>query len=108
MSLDISRDQLEQVRHILKKFVPKHKVLAFGSRVRGTAKKHSDLDLAIISDEPIPLQTMALMKEAFSESSIPFKVDLIDWSLTSDEFRRLIENENIDITPTRTTSTSAE
>lgn len=34
---------------------------------------------------------MGRAREAFEESDLPFKVDLVDWSLISEEFRRLIE-----------------
>lgn len=94
MPIDIKPDHLEQVKKILKKFVPAYEVLAFGSRIHGTAKKYSDLDLAVISDRPIPFQVMAFMQEAFSESSLPFKVDLVDWSLLSEEFRKIIKKDN--------------
>jgi len=42
---------------------------------------------------PLSPLTMALMKEDFSESDLPFKVDVLDWATTSEEFRRVIENK---------------
>ena len=46
------------VRDILRKHVPQFAVWAFGSRARQTAKRYSDLDLAIICDTPLPLKLL--------------------------------------------------
>lgn len=91
MNLSLEPRHLKEVKNILEKFVPHHEVWAFGSRVTGKAKEYSDLDLTVISKKPLPLKTMSLMKEAFSESNLPFKVDLVDWSLISEEFQKVIE-----------------
>lgn len=91
--IDTLPDHLKIIKNILAEHVPDYKVLAFGSRVTWTAKKYSDLDLVIVSAIPLPPLTMALMKEDFSESDLPFKVDVLDWATTSEEFKRVIENK---------------
>jgi predicted nucleotidyltransferase len=57
--IDIRPDLWSIVRDILCRHVPRHEVWAFGSRARGKAKRYSDLDLAIISDTPLPLSVSA-------------------------------------------------
>lgn len=88
--MDISPGQLCLVRSILARRLPGCKVLAFGSRVSGTAKKHSDLDLALMTSAPLSVRRMSRLKEAFSESRLPFKVDVVDWSEASEPFRAVI------------------
>ena len=88
--MDIAPDQLFLVRSILARHVPECQVLAFGSRVAGTAKKHSDLDLAVMTRAPLTVRRMARLREAFSESRLPFKVDVVDWSEASKSFRAVI------------------
>ncbi len=83
------------VRDILRKHVPSHDVFAFGSRTNGTARRYSDLDLAIITQTPLSIDVSGAMKEDFSESDLPFRVDLLDWSLTADNFRRVVEANRI-------------
>ncbi|MFN4152843.1 MAG: nucleotidyltransferase domain-containing protein, partial [Candidatus Sericytochromatia bacterium] len=51
--IDISKDNLEIVLSILKKFVPNSEIRVFGSRYNGTSKKYSDLDIAIVSDKEL-------------------------------------------------------
>ncbi|KPJ67872.1 MAG: DNA polymerase beta subunit [Coxiella sp. DG_40] len=89
--IDINSKHLEVVKSILAKHLPGYEIWAFGSRIDSTAKKYSDLDLVIITDIPVPLITIASVKEAFSESNLPFKVDIIDWSITSENFRKIIK-----------------
>lgn len=93
--IDIMPDDLETVRGILSSFVPDREVRAFGSRVSRNAKEFSDLDLAVMGDSEIPSSVFADMKESFNESSLPFKVDLVDWATTKDNFRRIIEKEYV-------------
>lgn len=93
LKLDISSEQLLIVQGILKKYLYNHnEVRAFGSRVKGTATKKSDLDLAIVSDKTLSISLLADLENAFSESDLPFKVDVVDWFAASDSFKKIIEN----------------
>lgn len=91
--IDIRPDDLEIVREILARYVPDREVRAFGSRVSQTARKYSDLDLTVMGEEPLSLSQLADLYDAFSESSLPFKVDVVDWATTRDSFRRIIESD---------------
>ena len=93
--IDISPGQWDIVRDILQRHVPGHEVWAFGSRARRRAKPYSDLDLAIITQAPLPLDTRAALSSEFSESDLPWKVDVVDWSVTNDTFREIIRRERV-------------
>jgi type I restriction enzyme S subunit len=93
--VDMRPDQWDIVCAILRKHVPDREVWAFGSRARRTAKRYSDLDLAIISDTPLPLRTEAAMAEDFSDSDLPWRVDIVDWATTSPAFRAIIEADRV-------------
>ena len=65
----------------------------FRSRANGTARRFSDLDLALISPKPIPWEQMEAVKDAFSESDLPIMVDVLDWHEASAGFRkRVLQN----------------
>lgn len=68
---------------------------AFGSRVKRTAKKYSDLDLAVISEQPLPMSTMAELRQALDESDLTIKVDVVDWASTTASFRKIIEENKV-------------
>ena len=58
--------------------------------MRGNARKFSDLDLAIINESPLDFATYAGLKDAFSDSDLPFKVDVVDWNNINEDFKKLI------------------
>jgi predicted nucleotidyltransferase len=89
--LDLEPRHLAEVRRILALHAGGLEVRAFGSRVRGGAKPHSDLDLAVMTMDPLPIAKKVQLEHAFSESDLPFKVDVLYWDETSDPFRRLID-----------------
>jgi type I restriction enzyme, S subunit len=93
--IDVRPDLWAIVRGILRKHVPRHDVWAFGSRVTGTAKPYSGLDLAVIADQPLPLNVRAGLAEDFSDSDLPWRVDVVDWATTSEPFRRIIERDKV-------------
>ena len=84
---------MKTVLAILSKYVPGYEIWAFGSRVNQKPKKHADLDLVIKTDSPLPVKTLAFLRDAFSESNLPFKVDVVDWSRINKEFQKIIENK---------------
>lgn len=89
--IDITPADQEIVTTILKKHVPNAEVRVFGSRHKWTAKPYSDLDLAIVGDAKLDKQVIYDLEEAFEESELSFRVDVIDWYAISDEFRAIIE-----------------
>lgn len=85
---------LETVCHILQRYVPEYEVWAFGSRIHGrNVKPFSDLDWVILTDQPPSPARYATLEDAFSESDLPFKVDIVDWAATSENFRTLSETD---------------
>lgn len=93
--LDLKPRDWEIVHNILARHVPQYEVWAFGSRTKGTAKEYSDLDLAIITDQPLGLSLSAAIADDFVESDLPIKVDVVDWATTSEAFRQIIEKEKL-------------
>jgi predicted nucleotidyltransferase len=89
--IDLEPGHLETVRRILAAHVPGATVLAFGSRVRGTARPHSDLDLAVAAASPLPLAQLEALRDAFAASDLPMLVDVVDYHAVSAAFQRVID-----------------
>ena len=81
-----------EIERILGMVVPHVEAWAYGSRVNGTAYEASDLDLVLRAPglEPVPPGQLAALIEAFQESNIPIIVDVHDWALIPESFRRTI------------------
>lgn len=87
---------LVMVRDIIKKHHPQCTVLAYGSRVDGNAKTvhdGSDLDLAII-DNKFDFVDIISLREDFSNSNIPFLVDVFDFNRLPESFQHEIMQKN--------------
>jgi predicted nucleotidyltransferase len=93
----IAPHEWDQLLTILRTHLAGRKVWAFGSRATGQRlKRFSDLDLAIEGPE-LSLHESALLAEAFDESRLPFKVDVVQLAAITPEFRSRIEPEMVPI-----------
>jgi uncharacterized protein len=91
--MTLEPDYLRLVQRSLAKHVPEIDVWAFGSRVVGNAKPYSDLDLALVSERPIAVETLARLSLEFEESELPFRVDLVELRATTPAFRTIVEHQ---------------
>ena len=83
----------EEVSAILRTHLPDVRVWAFGSRATGRrVRRFSDLDL-VVEGEELTLTQAALLREAFDESRLPFKVDVAELGSLTPEFRSRIEGD---------------
>lgn len=99
LPIDATPTEWGIIQGILRQFVPNREVWAFGSRAQFTAKPYSDLDIAVVaclSGQPaLSLVEMADLNHAFSISGLPYKVDIVDWSTISEEFKKSIDQHRI-------------
>ena len=96
-SVDLRPDHWAIVRSALRRHVPDREVLAFGSRATWTAKDYSDLDLAVMGEEPLSLRTASALDEALRDSDLPFKVDVVDWARIDGSFRAIIRRDAVTV-----------
>ncbi len=91
--IDLAPEQLAIVRRLLATHVPECEVRAFGSRVTGKAKPYSDLDIALLGPARLPISRLAALREAFAESELAIRVDVLDWHALSEAFRGVISTQ---------------
>lgn len=65
----------------------------FGSRARGAWRRHSDIDILVDGDGPVPIELLARVETAIAESDLPVSVDLVDARRASAEFIAAISGE---------------
>ena len=93
--IDITAHHLAMVKTIIQELIPGIPVWVFGSRIKGTAKPYSDLDLVIVGPQKLPQQLYYQLKDAMEESDLPYRVDVLDWHRISPEFRSLIQQNHV-------------
>jgi predicted nucleotidyltransferase len=92
--IDLPADHRRLVLSILAAHLPQGSAAwVFGSRASGRARPFSDLDLAIDAGRRLTLDEVASLAEAFTESDLPYKVDVVDWHGIDERFRQMIMAE---------------
>lgn len=96
--LDLTAEHRRLVLEILAANLPANTTAwVFGSRAAGRARRYSDLDLAIDVGRRLTLDEFARLAEAFSDSDLPYRVDIVDWHAVEDGFRRTIAAERVSL-----------
>ncbi|MBF0426769.1 MAG: nucleotidyltransferase domain-containing protein [Magnetococcales bacterium] len=90
--LDLTPEQEATVQVLLRRFLPGVTVWAYGSRVKGTARTYSDLDLVVFATST-QRALVSELKEVLDESNLPFPVDVLVWDELPERFRRTIEEK---------------
>jgi len=91
-AIAISAEQGRLLLRLLRQHLPGVTVWAYGSRVKGTARPNSDLDLVAFTT-PDQHRLVPDLKDALDESNLPFIVDLHLWDDLPESFhQRIREN----------------
>jgi predicted nucleotidyltransferase len=95
-AIQLRPQERREVERILGQFVPNEEVWAYGSRVDGSGHELSDLDLVIRHLGDLKQAgVLDALKEALSESNLPFLVDVHDWARLPAEFLANIEAQHV-------------
>ncbi len=86
-NLAVAPEHLAVVTDILRRRLPHYEVWAYGSRVTGDSWQYSDLDLVVVGESELDSVTMWNVRDDFSESRLPFLVDLKDWNRIPQHWR---------------------
>lgn len=92
MQLGITKDEQKIIIEILKEY-PNYSFYYYGSRVKGTFNKTSDLDILIKGEKEMSLAELSELKEKFDESRLPYIVNFSDFHSINDVFYKLIEKD---------------
>ena len=70
-------------------------VYLFGSSATGATRRASDIDVAVESRRPLPSRVLADLRETLEESTIPYRVEVVDLSDTDSDFRGRVRREGV-------------
>jgi len=91
--IHLSPQELEIIQTIIQaQALPRRcQLYVFGSRAQpNTPKPYADLDLLLKDNEEIKRQSLFDLEQAFEESDLPFRVDVVDWNRLPPSFRDAI------------------
>jgi predicted nucleotidyltransferase len=97
LTMDLPQRYLDQVVEVLRTHAPHSEVWAYGSRVSGGGHEASDLDLVLRNPTNPASENPELLdlREAFIDSNLPIRVDVMDWSRIPESFHREIERAHV-------------
>lgn len=72
------------------------RVFLFGSRATGRAVRASDIDIAVLPENPLPEGILAELREQLEESSIIYTVDLVNLETAEEGLRERVLKEGIE------------
>ena len=92
----LTRD-LESVRQIVLDALKGYRanVWLFGSQATGQARRHSDIDVAILPLESLPEFVLPNLREALEASNSIYDVDVVNLSDVDEKFRQRVLKEGI-------------
>ncbi len=70
-------------------------VYLFGSRARGPARRASDVDIAVEAHEPLPPRVLARLRDRLEESTVPYRVEILDLALAGDALRERVKRDGV-------------
>jgi predicted nucleotidyltransferase len=73
-------------------------ILVFGSRTTGTHTPFSDIDICLKASKALPHALLSDLHRRFSESNLPYRVDLIDYHRLTPCFQKVINTHGINLT----------
>lgn len=81
----------EFIRTTIRTYLPDLgcRVFIFGSRAFDHHHPYSDIDIGIKGDRPIEREAIMKIQESFDESSLPMRIDIVDFSRVSPDFSRI-------------------
>lgn len=92
--IDIPQEQLNRLTLLITSHLPDAEVWAIGSRTDGTARAYSDLDLVVVLPGKMPFERYLRVRNAFSESDLSFRVDVMDYHRLNPSFRKLVQERH--------------
>ena len=94
--IDLEKRYIDFIKNTISSMIHNYKLYIFGSRAKNRAKKYSDIDLAIDSQELTP-QIKTKLEFTFENSTLPYEVDIINLNDIDNKFKNLIQKDLIEI-----------
>lgn len=76
----------------------KYQLFIFGSRATGKGDDHSDVDIGIEGDQPVPSSILVNIKNDIDHLPILYKVDVVDFAQVSPQFKDVAKKHIVIIT----------
>lgn len=80
---------------IIKKHLPRTKIILYGSRARGDYKEGADVDIALDNNIKIDNDTLLNIRDELEESQLPISFDIVDFNAVSNRMKQEILKDGV-------------
>jgi len=95
MSHGIDENSKRKIIAVISALIPEATIYLFGSRARGTQSQWSDIDIALDAGEKLSPYAVGEIVSMFEASSMPYKVQVVDFQRVSSNMQKSILDEGI-------------
>jgi predicted nucleotidyltransferase len=97
MNTIVLQNDLDTTRKIVLAHLKDYRtrVYLFGSQATGKARIYSDIDVAVLPLQKLPISVFSEIHEALEESDIVRTVDVVDLAEADESFRQRVEKEGV-------------
>ena len=97
MIIGISETEEIIIKDILAPLKDEYDFCFYGSRVKGSFSKVSDLDILVKGQEKMPLDVLETLKQQFDNSSLPYVVNFSDYNSIDKNFYESIKKDLVQV-----------
>ena len=97
MNTFVLQHDLDTTREIILERLKNYraKIYLFGSQATGSARLYSDIDVAVLPLQKLPVSIFSEIREDLEESNIVRTVDVVDLAEADESFRQRVEKEGV-------------
>lgn len=93
--MNIKSEHKDKILAVLSALFPDARIILFGSRAKDTHAAYSDVDVAIDMGSSIEPVYIGEARDMFSESTLPYKIDVVDFWSVPENMKKLILQEGV-------------
>ena len=81
---------LEKIVEIISKYLPNSKIILFGSRAKGNNRPNSDFDVAVETEEPVPVRIKFNIQDELEALPTLKKFDIVYLNEVDEDFKEIV------------------
>jgi len=93
LNLDLDNQYVEFIKETINSVLDDVEIYIFGSRTQGKSLEYSDVDIALKGKTQIEFDKILNLRATFSNSTFPYKVDIIDLNNIDEKFYNIIKDD---------------
>ena len=81
---------LKKIVEIISKYLPNSKIILFGSRAKGNNRPNSDFDVAVETEEPVPVRIKFNIQDELEALPTLKKFDILYLNEVDEDFKEIV------------------